>query len=100
MTSPQIEPGKRYPLGLRVLGTAAAGLFVAWWIAALLRHLWAPRSPSVSHPYGVTFKGGQVFYFPQAVGIFMNYFLWFFFAVLVTVAVWDLVLRRRAGARG
>jgi hypothetical protein len=84
---------------LRLIGTVAAALFVVWWAAGLFRHLWAPSTPSPSHPYAVRFKGGQVFYFAEPVGVFMEYFLWFYLAVVVSLVVWNSVLARRAKAR-
>jgi hypothetical protein len=86
-------------LGLRLLASAAATLFVVWWLAGLSRHLWAARSPSASHPYGVRFKGGQIFYFSHPVGLFMDHFLWLFFLVLGIVLAWQLVVSLRDRAR-
>ena len=98
MTAPPGEP-ERPPLGLRLLAVAAAVLFALWWLAGLSRHFWAPQSPSPSHPYGVRFKGGQVFYFSGPVGIFMAHYLWVFFPILGIVLAWELMARIRARPR-
>lgn len=98
VTDPPMER-EQLPLGLRLLGFAAAVLFAVWWLAGLSRRSWAARSPSPSHPYGVRFKGGQVFYFSDPVGIFMDHFLWVFFLVLGIVLAWELMVRIRARAR-
>jgi hypothetical protein len=95
-----MERQEAQPLGLRILGWLLLGLLATWIAVALSRHWLAPRSPSPTHPYGVKFKGSKVFYFPEPLGLFMDYFIWIFVLICVAGAAWSLVLRYRARTSG
>ncbi len=57
-------------------------LSVVAWVLGATRHLWASREPGAALPYGVTFRGGETFFFSMPVGWWLDNGLWIFLAAL------------------
>lgn len=68
----------------------AGGLSIVAWVLGITRHRWASRVPDSEHPYGVRFRGDEMFFFSTPVGWWLDNGLWVFFAALTVAVLADL----------
>jgi hypothetical protein len=94
------------PLPVRIVWWLNVVLFMTYIGVAVSSQWWAPQSSSPSHPYGVRFRGGDTYFYPTALGWFMDkYFFWIFIGLGVVMGLMkaghDAVVRRSsASGRG